>query len=41
MAREMARLMEGLNLKGDEAVEEELVNGLEGLGIGYDVLEST
>lgn len=39
VAREMARLMEGLDLKGDEAAEEELINGLEGLGIGYDVLE--
>ena len=39
VAREMARLMEGLDLKGDEAAEKELINGLEGLGIGYDVLE--
>ncbi|PVH83691.1 hypothetical protein DL98DRAFT_585159 [Cadophora sp. DSE1049] len=39
VAREMARLMEGLDLKGDEAVEEELVRGVEGMGVGYDVLE--
>ncbi|KAK0100905.1 hypothetical protein ONS95_007349 [Cadophora gregata] len=39
VTREMANLMERLNVKSDEAIEEELVAGIQGMEVEYDVLE--